>query len=246
MLGMSTAPRWVEGLIASCALALSLLTSSALAESAAQAHDAAPAAAAPARDAHWRTLYEEDGVLVSTQAEPGQSLPRMRGQTSLRAPVLQLLAILLDDQRSVEWARGADETEVLRNVDARTQIIYARSRQPWPVKDRDLVMKRTVQVLDPGRVYRVHLVCLPGEKPEQRNVIRVRRCETSFVLRALNADSTAIDYRVHADPGGHTPDWLVRIASKSIPLDTLNALAKQIERTRGRYTQTAQRWASTR
>jgi hypothetical protein len=195
----------------------------------------------------WRTLYEERGVLVSTQEEPGQDLPRLRGQAKLNAPVLHLLAILLDDQHSVEWAKGADETNVLRNLDdGRTQIIYARSRQPWPVKDRDLVMKRTVEVVEPGRAYRVHLVCLPGEKPTLENVVRVQRCETNFVLRALSADSTQIDYRVHADPGGHTPAWMVRMASKSIPLDTLNGLARQIERTRGKYAGAVAQWASAR
>jgi hypothetical protein len=194
----------------------------------------------------WRTLYEERGVLVSTQEEPGQDLPRLRGQARLNAPVLHLLAILLDDQHSVEWAKGADETNVLRNLDGRTQIIYARSRQPWPVKDRDLVMRRTVQVLEPGRAYRVHLVCLPGEKPRLDNVIRVQRCETSFVLRAVDAVTTQIDYRVHADPGGHTPAWMVRMASKSIPLDTLNGLAKQIERTRGKYAGAVAEWAAAR
>ena len=194
----------------------------------------------------WRTLYEERGVLVSTQEEPGQELPRLRGQTTLNAPVLHLLAILLDDRHSVEWARGADETNVLRDLDGRTQIIYARSRQPWPVKDRDLVMRRTVEVLEPGRGYRVHLVCLPGEKPRLENVVRVQRCETSFVLRALSADSTRIDYRGHADPGGHTPAWLVRMASRSIPLDTLNGLARQIERTRGKYAGAVAQWAAAR
>lgn len=194
----------------------------------------------------WRPLYEERGVLVSTLDEPGQELPRLRGQATLSAPVLHLLAILLDDRHSVEWARGADETNVVRSLDGRTQIIYARSRQPWPVKDRDLVMKRTVQVVEPGRAYRVHLVCLPGEKPRLENVVRVQRCETSFVLRALSADRTQIDYRVHADPGGHTPAWLVRMVSKSIPLDTLNGLARQIERTRGKYAGAVAQWASAR
>jgi hypothetical protein len=241
MLGISIAQRWGRRGVASIVLLSALLTGNVIAEDARlDNRDGAGA------DPRWEKLYEEDGVVVSTHAEPGQSLPRMRGQTALRAPVLQLLALLLDDEHSIEWARGADETEVLRNVDTRTQIIYARSRQPWPVKDRDLVMKRTVEVLEPGKVYRVHLVCLPGEKPLKRNVVRVQTCETTFVLRALNHGRTAIDYRVHADPGGHTPDWLVRIASKSIPLDTLNALAKQIERTRGRYTAAAEHWASAR
>jgi hypothetical protein len=192
----------------------------------------------------WQRLFEEEGVLVSTRAEPGIDLPSMRGESTIKGEPLHLLAILLDDARSTEWAKGADETQVLRNIDRRTQLIYAHSRQPWPVKDRDLVMKRTVDVLKPGRDYRVHLVCVPEGPAQIDNVIRVQRCETSFELHAVDATHTRIDYRVHADPGGHIPTWMVRRASRSIPADTLRALAKQVELTRGQYRNTAALWAS--
>jgi hypothetical protein len=197
-------------------------------------------------DQGWRKIYEQQGILVSTREEAGRAMPSLRGQAQLKAPIHHLLAILLDDEHSKEWAKGADETKVLRKLGPRQEIIYARSRQPWPVKDRDLVMQRTVEVLEPGEAYRVHLVCLPGERPELPNVVRMERCETTFVLRAMGALSTEIDYRVHADPGGSFPAWIVRLASKSIPLDTLTALAKQVDRTRGQYRQAAAQWASAR
>jgi hypothetical protein len=192
----------------------------------------------------WQRLFEEEGVLVSTRAEPGIDLPSMRGETTIQGDPLHLLAILLDDARSTEWAKGADETQVLRSIDRRTQLIYAHSRQPWPVKDRDLVMKRTVDVLKPGRDYRVHLVCVPEGPAQIDNVIRVQHCETTFELHAVDATHTRIDYRVHADPGGHIPTWMVRRASRSIPADTLRALAKQVELTRGQYQKAASLWAS--
>jgi hypothetical protein len=159
----------------------------------------------------------------------------MRGQTRMVGEVRHLLAIVLDDRRSTEWAKGADETRVLRSPDPHSQLIYAHSRQPWPVRDRDLIMKRTVEELTPGKAYRVHLVCMPNERPELDDVVRVRHCETSFVLRAIDGSHTQIDYRVQADPGGKIPAWMVRRASRSIPLDTLRALAKQVELTRGQY-----------
>lgn len=198
---------------------------------------------AGAEDGGWRKLLERDGILVSAREEPGGDLPTFRGQGELKAPVLHVLAVLLDDAHSSEWARGADQSRVLRNIDAHTHIVYARSRQTWPVQDRELVMKRRVEVLKPGEVYRVHLVCVPGELPASEGAVRIRRCETTFVLRALGPERTAIDYRVHADPGGNNPDWIVRAASKAIPLDTLSNLRRQLARTRGRYDQAAARWA---
>lgn len=214
-------------------IALFALLSSALCIGAARAEDSGG----------WQTIAQERGILVSTREEPGRELPSFRGQAKVDAPVLHLLAILLDDEHSNEWAKGADETSILRSVNDRTQIIYARARQPWPVKDRDVVMRRTVDVLKPGEMFRVHLTCAPNEKPRVDGVVRVQKCETTFVLHAIDATHTSIDYRVNADPGGQNPAWIVRMASKSIPLDTLVGLRKQAARTRGKYTEAVATWS---
>jgi hypothetical protein len=190
----------------------------------------------------WRKIHEERGIVVSTQEEAGQELPRFRGQATLAGSVLHVLAILLDDARSKEWAKSADEAQVLRSVDARTQIVYSRSHQTWPVRDRDLVMRRSVEVLKPAQAFRVRLVCISGEKPAVEGVIRLAHCETSIALTQVDANHTYVDYRVRADPGGNSPSFMVRWASKNIPLDTLSALGKQVERTRGQYASVVKVW----
>lgn len=199
-----------------------------------------------ADDAGWHKVHEERGILVSTRTGSDAALPSFRGQAQVEAPVLHVLSVLLDDARSSEWAKGADQSNVLRTIDARTQIIYARSKQPWPVQDRDVVMKRSVAVLKPNQLYRVHLTCVPGEKPKVEGAVRIKRCETTFMLHAIDEKRTAIDYRVQADPGGNNPDWIVRMASKNIPLDTLAGLRKQVVRTRGKYDQAVAQWAKAR
>lgn len=191
----------------------------------------------------WRKIYEQSGITVSTREEPGKDMPSFRGQTTLNAGLYHLLAILVDDTRSKEWAKGVDEGYVLRSINPRAKIVYSLSKQMWPVQDRDLVMKRTVEVLKPGEVVRVRLVCIPSDKPPPRpGTIRVKDCETSFLLTKIDDANTAIDYRVRADPGGHSPSWIARLASKSIPLDTLTALGKQVEHTRGQYDDEIKEW----
>ncbi|MET0284871.1 MAG: START domain-containing protein [Polyangiales bacterium] len=191
------------------------------------------AGVATAQDDGWKKLGEERGIVVSTREQPGKQLPSFRGQGEVKAPLLQVLAVVLDDARSKEWAKDADEAEVLRRIDAHTQVVYSRSHQTWPVRDRDLVMKRTVA--REGEAYRVRLECIPGEKPKVEGVIRIEDCETEFVLSRRDETTTYVDYRVRADPGGNNPDWAVKWASKNIPLDTLKNLRKQVAKTRGKY-----------
>ena len=67
-------------------------------------------------------------------------------------------------------------------------------------------------------------------------------CETLFWLRQLVAASTFVEFRVRADPGGATPDWLVRWASERVPLDTLLGLRRQVRKTRGGYAAQQRAW----
>jgi hypothetical protein len=192
----------------------------------------------------WRTIVEERGIVVSTREQPGKALPSFRGQGNVNGSVLHVLAVVLDDARSKEWAKDADEAQVLRTIDAHTQVVYTRSHQTWPIHDRDLVMKRTVEVLEPGTAFRVRLVCVPGEKPEIAAAIRIKDCDTVFVLRKVDEQTTHVDYRVRADPGGSNPAWAVRWASKNIPLETLVALRKQIVKTKGQYADVIRSWSA--
>lgn len=189
----------------------------------------------------WRKIRDEQGIAVSTREQAGSDFPEFRGHGVVRGPVLHVLALVLDDARASEWAKGSKDARVLRKMDARTELVYSRSPQPWPVRDRDLVMQRTIEVIKPGEIYRVRLVCVPSEEPEH-DAVRIKQCETQFVLRKVDERSTTVDFRVRVDPGGGSPAWLAGWASKSVPFETLLGLRKQVEKTRGQYDAAIRVW----
>jgi len=183
----------------------------------------------------WQEIKKESGILVSEKEEPGRKLPDYRGEGRIKGSVLQVLAVVLDDDRSKEWAKDVAEARVLRSVDDKTEIVYTRSDQMWPIRDRDLVMKRTVEVIKPAQEYRVKLVCMPKEKAEVPKVVRIKQCETVFTLRRVDDATTFVELFMRVDPGGNHPEWAVRNASKKVPYDTLLGLRKQVQKTEGQY-----------
>lgn len=204
------------------------------------------AASAASAAAPWRVILEERGIVVSTREEPGRELPTFRGQGVLKVPVLQALAVVLDAEGAVEWARGASEVQTLRAVDPRTHVIYTRSDAPWPVSDRDMVVKRLIKVVDPGREFRVEMSCVAGQRPETKHVVRVSDCSSHFILRSAGEGRTYAEYQVSIDPAGNLPSWLVRWASKNIPFETLVALEERVKDTQAKYAAAAQSWANAR
>jgi len=200
------------------------------------------AATALADGTGWQEIEKKSGISVSEKEEPGRALPAYRGMGQVSGAVLQVLAVVLDDERSKEWAKDVAEARVLRSIDDKTEIVYSRSDQTWPVHDRDLVMKRTVEVLKPGEAFRVRLVCVPSEKPEVPKVVRIKQCETVFLLRKVDEAHTAVELFMRVDPGGNHPEWAVRNASKAVPYDTLIGLRKQVQKTEGQYAAKMTRW----
>ncbi|MFT3923803.1 MAG: START domain-containing protein [Myxococcales bacterium] len=198
--------------------------------------------AAWAEDTGWQEIEKKSGISVSEKEEPGRAIPAYRGTGKVQGSVLQVLAVVLDDARSKEWAKDVAEAHVLRSIDDKTEIVYSRSDQTWPVRDRDLVMKRTVEVVKPGQEFRVRLVCLPGEKAEVPKVVRIKQCETVFSLRKMDDASTFVELLMRVDPGGNHPEWAVRNASQAVPYDTLVGLRKQVERTQGQYAKEVGKW----
>lgn len=220
--------RSVVGFLVGASLAISLV---------AQAEDAAA----------WRFVSEKDGVKVTTRTDPGSDIATYRGQAKLRGAVLHLLSVLTDDERSPEWQDTVTEGRRVRVLDGlRSQIVYSRTNQPWPIRDRELVMHRTIEVVDPGKAYRVRLVCAPDAMPAQKGVVRVTDCDSSFLLRQVDEKTTYIEAVVRVDPGGATPGWITNLASKNITRGTLTSLQKQADRTQGQYAAHIAKWESTR
>lgn len=191
----------------------------------------------------WHFVSDSDGIKVSKRTEPGSDVATFRGQAKLRGAVLHLLSVLTDDERSPEWQDTVTEGRRLRVLDGlRSQLVYSRTNQPWPIRDRELVMHRTIDVLEPGKTYRLRLVCTPKAIPAHDGVVRITDCQSSFLLRKLDEQLTYVEAVVRVDPGGATPDWITNLASKNVTRQTLSALQKQAERTRGQYASHIAKW----
>jgi hypothetical protein len=194
----------------------------------------------------WRLVGNDQGVLISTRQLPGQSQPVFRGQATIPGSVLHVLAVVLDSAKSIHWVKGASEINIVREVDGRSQFVQMVTDLTWPIRDRDTIMKRTVDVLTPASEFRVRFQCAPTEVPEQKGRIRVHHCDSHFALRAVEPNKTYVDYQVQIDPGGGLPDWSVHWMEKRITVDTLSRLAEQVGRTTGQYAKVMERWTSER
>jgi hypothetical protein len=192
----------------------------------------------------WRLERRERGITVSRREQAGEELEAFRGQGQVKAHVLQVLAVILDVREVERWAYGVTDAHSVRHVDDRTELVYLYSDTPWPVRDRDMVVRRSVHIIKAGSEFGVTLRCEPDASNLRTGVIRVRACNSSFRIRKVDAETTEITYEMSLDPEGVLPSWASTWVARTAPVKTLLAIEARAARNQGRYAAFVQRWST--
>lgn len=192
----------------------------------------------------WTVIERSRGITMSRRVQANSALPAFRGQGVIEGNVLQVLAVMLDLKAVERWAHGVTESHPIKRVDARTHLVYLHSDLPWPVRDRDMIVRSQVEVVKPAEEFHVTLHCEPKAQPERDGVIRVQTCQSTLHLRKVGENKTEIDYVMTLDPAGHLPSWSAEWVTKATPFKTLVALEERAKASQGEYAASVRSWAA--
>jgi len=144
--------------------------------------------------------------------------------------VYEILGILQDIERNPEWMHGCLDAKRIKMVNQKEYIAYNRSDAPWPISDRDVVVHAIADInREKGELMiRMRSVEMPDFE-KNSDVVRMPRLNGHYRFKELAPRKTWIEYEIDADPGGSLPGWLVRMASRDIPLITLQNLRKRVK-----------------
>ena len=181
----------------------------------------------------WSTILTEKGVRVETLEKENGELPAFRGTGVVNAPLVEVAVVILDTPRLPEWAHKCKESRVLQDDGEKGKTIYNRTDAPWPVQDRDVVIRSKMVMKREKREvsFVFHGVTHPKAPPKD-GLVRMVTMKGHYRLRALSNTRTEVQYMIDADPGGSLPDWLIKLASEKMPLETLVKLRKQVRKMR--------------
>jgi hypothetical protein len=187
-------------------------------------------------DTGWQQDANEKGVVVTTKLDAGRSLPIFRGVSVIDAGAYDILAVLDDIGKFPEWSGNCAEAHVVKQISAFERIGYNRVHAPWPVSDRDAAIHSWVEgSASKGEIWaRFQSVDTPGAGPVD-GVVRMPRLVGFYQLQVIDPGHTRVTYQVDADPGGILPDWLIKLTSSKLPIDTLVGLRGQVAKTHGKY-----------
>ena len=186
-------------------------------------------------EAAWKEVAIDRDVTVWSRDQTGRVLPELRARGQIYGELFHAMAVILDNERSCEWVPNCTESQEIKRLDARTTWVYSVTNSPWPVSDRDTVVKVVAEKIEPNDKYRVSMQAQPDLLPLVEGRVRIPYSNIYFLLKRVNADTIEIEYGLDVDPGGVLPKWMVRRTARKTLIETIIALETQVARTRGEY-----------
>jgi hypothetical protein len=184
----------------------------------------------------WQTITTEAGIKVTTRVEGDRQFPTFRGQGIVKANIYDVLAVLQDSDNHKNWMHDCMDSGLIRVLNDRTRIVYNRTDAPWPVSDRDVTLRATLDIIEVDKEIRTRFRAIKtGLKKPVDGVVRMPILEGHWYLKADKPTEVWVEYQVNADPAGSLPTAIVESKSRDLPLHTLGNLRKRVAKTKGQY-----------
>lgn len=187
-----------------------------------------------ATEPQWKFLYSQDGIEVFAGA--GTLLPTFKAEAVIPVNIVDLLAVISDVSRRKEWLPDVTLSRILEGDIESRVVIYERINMPWPVKNRDCVVESVItKDFDRGEVVVTYKQVTHKEVPPDPGYVRIPVVEGQMRYRFIDDGHTAAFYVTTLDFGGILPQWVASLGIERVPAYSLQAIVKQVERTRGQY-----------
>ena len=185
--------------------------------------------------AAWKEVAIDRDVTVWSRDQTGRVLPELRARGQIYGELFHAMAVILDNERSCEWVPNCTESQEIKRLDARTTWVYSVTNSPWPVSDRDTVVKVVAEEIELDQQYRVVMQAQPDLLPLVEGRVRIPYSKIYFLLKRAGANTIQIEYGLDVDPGGALPKWMVRRTARNTLIETIIALETQVAQTRDQY-----------
>ena len=179
----------------------------------------------------WTPVGVTEGVAVERKMVENSPLFAFRGEGTFDVPIGLLVAVLKNHTITEEWVDLIIEHKVVRTLDERTNVIYESYGLPWPISDRDYVMKETKGHDSEAKVFTITYESVTDPSlPAIPGMVRAMAYRTFWRLEWVSPTQTRIEIEVFTDPKGTLPAWLINLIQKDWPWKTITGLVKRAQK----------------
>lgn len=173
----------------------------------------------------WKLAKDNNDVQIWTRAYKNSNLKEYKAITYIETSVEHIVNELLDAPQYDE--NHKEGVSHLLKVDKNDYFFYVRNKLPWPVKDRDVVSKLSLEQLSPNKV-KLYINAAPDELPSVDSTLRIKELVGYWLIE--NTDSAVkVTQQLYINPEGNLPKFIINSLLVSGPYETFLALKKKLQ-----------------
>lgn len=149
----------------------------------------------------WELKKSTDGIQVYTRSIPNSGHKALKAVLTAKGTTRQLAAILLNVALQKDWVYSTKSSHLVKQVSPLELIYYSEKSMPWPVTNRDAVIRLKISEGANGSMV-VSAISVDGVVPEKKDIVRVPTSEVSWKVTQTDENTIKIEYEARIDPGG--------------------------------------------
>jgi hypothetical protein len=180
-------------------------------------------------DENWRLIREEQDIQVYSRDNTDLLLKSVKGVVKIQASMDDLLEVLADTKTCSQWLYQCKFSRTIKQPSFVERYDYIVTDMPWPVWDRDVVVRSVFQQNRATKQVEIKFSSSPNSVPLKPGLVRVRRMEGRMLLTPQGKKTVQVIYEVSVDPAGKIPKWLVNQTAEDFPFYSLKKLRDLFE-----------------
>jgi hypothetical protein len=176
----------------------------------------------------WIFKHEKSGISVFFR-DPGTGVYELKLVCKVKTSMHAIAALLTDVEAYPSWVYKTSEAWRVRTTDEHEMFYYNVSDFPWPMDDRDVVVKSRIEQDPKTKILISASSAVEGLVDTKKNRIRMAVTNTHWQCTPKENGEIQIEYTLKSDPGGILPAWVINLGLEYGPVETMKSFKTKIE-----------------
>ncbi len=184
---------------------------------------------------NWQLKQNKEGIKVYTKNLENSPFKAIKTECTIDATLTAITAVLLDIPAGTDWVYATKKCVVLKQLSATEVYYYSEVNIPWPVSNRDFIVRIRVSQNDKTKAVTVAGDNFPAYLPVNKNIVRIPQSVSNWYIEPVGTSQVKVVYTLQVDPGGTVPAWLINLFAARGPFESFKNLRTQVKK--AAYTQ---------
>jgi ribosome-associated toxin RatA of RatAB toxin-antitoxin module len=178
----------------------------------------------------WKQVIKKNGIQVFTRPVRGSEVDEFKAVTLISSEIEVLGEVMRDVPAQPQWIADCSHAKVVKKIGKNILFIYSIYKTPWPVTDRDTLIKTVTKVDPKNRWFTIYMNSVRSPLvPVRSDKVRIKKLKGRWVFKKIKNKMVKVTYCLTVDPGGSLPLWLANRTSKDSPYTTLSNLKRMVK-----------------